>query len=447
VFLYIQPNLNSMSLYDLQLPAPKKRTHSSFFKSLQKKPGSLLFVVALVSSVFGLGAGIAGGVFVYSYVAQDIQLPASLQRIVERQTVVEREYIPQTSQEQKIIEVVKQASPAVVSIVITKDVPVIEQFFFQPFEDVPLQIPQFRQQGTQKQEVGGGTGFLVSPTGLLVTNKHVVLDEQAEYTVFTTDGKSYPAKVLARDPFQDIAVLQITQEQRIDQQGNIHFTSFPFVKLGNADTLEIGQTVVAIGNALAEFRNTVSVGVISGLGRTITASGGDFVETLENIIQTDAAINKGNSGGPLLNLAGEVIGMNTATVLQAQNIGFAVPVNKVIRDVEQVQSIGKIVYPFLGIRYILLSEAVAEKNNLSVKQGAWIQKGSNGETAVVPGSAAAQAGIQEGDIIVEFNGEKITQENTLAKRIQQHNPGDSVVLKIVRQGQERIVNAILQEQS
>ena len=439
-----------MSLYDLPIPVSKKRSQSSFVKALKKKhTASLLVLVIAFSSVFGLGAGTVTGGFLYYKFAQNFEgnLPAPLQRIIERETVVEREYIPQSTQEEKIIEVVKEVSPAVVSIIITKDIPIIERFYVTPFEGFPLRIPQFRQQGTEKRKVGGGTGFIVSPDGLVVTNKHVVLDEDAEYTVFTTDGRSYSATVLARDPFQDIAVMKINQEQRVDQQGNLTFISFPSVKFGNSDTLEIGQTVIAIGNALGEFRNTVSVGVISGLGRTITASGGGFVETLEDVIQTDAAINRGNSGGPLLNLASEVIGINTATVLQAQNIGFAIPVDKVVRDVEQVKTIGKIVYPFLGVRYVLLSGIIAERNNLPVDHGAWIQRGSEGEAAVIPGSAGAASGLLEGDIILEFDGGKVTQENTLAEFIQKYNPGDQVVLKILRDGQELIVNATLQEQS
>jgi len=319
--------------------------------------------------------------------------------------------------------------------------------FFQGQSPFQFRVPQFRQQGTQRREIGGGSGFIVSADGMVITNKHVVLDEEADYTIFTTDGTSFPARVLAKDPLQDLAVLKIDQESIIDAAGNFITKPFPFVKLGNSDTLEIGQTVIAIGNALAEFRNTVSVGVISGLGRTITASGGNFVETIENVIQTDAAINRGNSGGPLLNLVGEVIGINTATVLDAQNIGFAIPSNKAQRDIEQVRELGKIVYPFLGIRYILITDAVAKEENLSVSYGVWVRPGPNGEAAVSPGSAAQDAGILSGDIILEFNGERITKENSLAKIIQKHNPGDTVVLKVLREGQERIFNVKLGERS
>jgi len=451
-----------MELYESTSQEPKKipRRTKNPLQKLIKKLGkqeliSLLVLVVVVSSFFGFAGGAIIGGVLYQQVASLLeQVGFELPDRIIQETVVEKEYVPQTTQEQKIIDVVKNVSPAVVSIIITKDVPVIEQFFVDPFEDFfggrsPFQfrVPQFRQQGTEKREVGGGSGFIVSTDGLVITNKHVVLDDEAEYTIFTTDGRSFPARVLAKDPLQDLAVLKIDQENIIDTTGNFITKPFPSVVLGDSDALEIGQTVIAIGNALAEFRNTVSVGVISGLGRTITASGGNFVETIEDVIQTDAAINRGNSGGPLLNLAGQVIGINTATVLDAQNIGFAIPVNRATRDIEQVRTLGKIVYPFLGVRYVLITEAVAREENLPVTHGAWIRSGPNGEPAVILRSAAAKAGILSGDILLEMNGERITQENSLAKIIQQYNPGDSIVLKVLRDGQEKILNATLGERS
>ena len=448
-----------MELYEPTLEPkkpPKKKTKNSLQK-LIKKFGKKEFVVLLVlvlavSSLSSFVTGALLGGVLYQQVAVLLQqVGLEIPERIVQERVMEKEYIPQTTQEQKIIDVVKNVSPAVVSIVITKDVPVIERFLADPFEDFfeggsGIKVPQFRQNGTQRREIGGGSGFIVSSDGMIVTNKHVVLDEEAEYTVFTTEGDSFAARVLARDPIQDLAILKIEQESAIDEEGNFTIKSFPFVELGDSDTLEIGQTVVIIGNALAEFRNTVSVGVISGLGRTITASGGNFVETIEDVIQTDAAINKGNSGGPLLNLAGEVIGINTATVLDAQSIGFAIPANIAVRDLGQVRELGRIVYPFLGVRYMLLSEEVAQQESLPVFHGAWVNP-SSGEAAVAEGSAAEAAGILAGDIILEFNGERITQENTLAKIIQQYNPNDTVVLKILRDEQEKILNATLGERA
>lgn len=405
-------------------------------------------VVVAVSVISGLAGGL-----VFEYLKGNVVSIAPREEAGQGGGV--SEYVPQTTQEQKIIDAVKLVSPSVVSIVITKDVPIIEQYFTNPFEEFfgqgspfRLQVPQYRQKGTEKKEIGGGSGFIVSADGYVVTNKHVVLDEDADYTVFTNDGKSYPAKVLAKDPLQDLAILKIDQEQIVETTGA--FTARPFVPalLGDADVLQIGQSVIAIGNALGEFRNTVSVGVISGLGRTITASGGaNFVETIEDVIQTDAAINKGNSGGPLLNLAGEVIGINTATVLDAQNIGFAVPINKVKRDIEQVRSVGKITYPFLGVRYIPITDRVAEEQDLPVSYGVLVAKGDQGEAAVTPGSPAQKAGILDGDIILELNGERISPENSLAKLIQKYSPNDTVVVKILREGQEKILQVTLGERS
>ncbi|KKW13851.1 MAG: 2-alkenal reductase [Parcubacteria group bacterium GW2011_GWA2_50_10] len=398
--------------------------------------------IIAVSLAFSVLIGGAAGGAVYWKLSQELDalranLPAS-QRMEPEQGI----YLPQTTEEERVINVVREASDAVVSIILTRDEPEFEQVFRDPFEEFfgepsPFRVPELQQRGTERKEIGGGSGFLVSADGMIITNKHVVLADDVDYTVFTNDGRSFPAQILARDPVQDLAVLKI--------EGT---SSFPFLRLGNSERLQIGQTVIAIGNALAEFRNTVSVGVISGLGRTITASDGQgFVETIEDVIQTDAAINKGNSGGPLLNLAGEVVGMNTATVLDAQNIGFAIPSDRAKRGLYQVRELGKIVYPFLGIQYALVTERLQEEENLPVDYGALIQE-------VVAGSAGAQAGLQKNDILLEFDGKKITQQNSLAKIIQRYDetkakptysPGDTVSLKVLRNGKERALTVILGE--
>lgn len=367
-------------------------------------------------------------------------------------------YLPKTDQEKIIIEVVKKVSPSVVSIVITKEVPLYKKYYESPFKefeeffgpDFPfeIQIPKYRQEGKERRKVGGGTGFIISEDGLILTNKHVVSDQEADYSVVTNDGKIFPARLLARDPFQDLAVLKIEREKKITKEGGIGQKSFPVLKLGDSSKLEIGQTVIAIGNALGEFRNTVSVGVISGLGRTITASGGGIVETLEDVIQTDAAINRGNSGGPLLNLRGEVIGVNVAMAQGAQSIGFAIPINKAKRAIWQVKTLGKIVYPFLGVRYILITPEIQQERNLKVDYGALIVRGDNpGEKAVIPGSQAEKAGLREGDIILEVDGKKVTPQNSLAKIIQGYQPGDKILLQVLR-GEKRLkIEAILGEKS
>lgn len=399
--------------------------------------------VVVVSSFSGFLAGTAA-------ISVGYEKISGLVKNTKQDGSSQGQYVAQTTQEQKIIDVVKKNSPAVVSIVITKDVPVMEQYFYNPFGDnspFRFQIPQYRQNGTEKKEIGGGTGFLVSEDGMIITNKHVVIDEKADYTVFTVSGESYPAKVLAKDPVQDVGILKITQKQIIDSQGSFGHKAFPYVVFGNSDSLQIGQTVIAIGNALGEFRNTVSVGVVSGLGRTVTASGGSFSETIEGVIQTDAAINPGNSGGPLLDLAGEVIGMNTATVTSAQSIGFSIPVNFIMRDIEQVSRLGKIVYPMLGVRFMAVTDKVAQDNKLPVIYGAWVHKGQNGDLAVTAGSAAEKAGIKEGDIILELNGKKIDKNHSLSSLIQKYDPGKEVIVKIMRDTKEIILSVTLGERT
>lgn len=345
------------------------------------------------------------------------------------------------AQEERVVQIVKDASPAVVSIIVTKDLPVIQQRWSDPFGDLwpfggLFRVPQLEQKGTQKQEIGGGTGFIIKSDGTILTNKHVVEDGQAQYTVLTNDGQRYEAKVLARDPVQDIAVLKISKDD------------LPTLRMGDSDKIQIGQSIIAIGNALGEFRNTVSVGVISGLKRSIVASGTGSSEQLENVIQTDTAINPGNSGGPLLNMKGEVIGINVAIAQGAQNIAFALPINKAKRDIDQVQKFGKISYPYLGVRYVLVTPEIKSKNDLAVDYGALIQRGAGeNESGIVGGSPAEKAGLKEGDIVLEADGQRITQENSLAQIIQNHNVGDTITLKILSGGQEKILEVVLTERN
>ena len=397
----------------------------------------LILLVLLVSFVTSLVTGIVS----VSLVSQNALSPIqTISRVIEKvsepqQTPVIQNALP--SEEELIVRLVKNVSPAVVSVVAARDIPVIEQYFINLFGDNEFLIPQYRQKGTERRQISSGTGFFVSADGLIVTNRHVVEDAAADYSVVTNDGKKIAVKVLARDPVRDIAVLKV--------EGPPAGGGHAFIPLGNSDGLNVGQTVVAIGNALGEFQNTVSVGVISGLRRTVVASGlSSGPEILSQVIQTDAAINPGNSGGPLLDLAGRVIGINVAMAQGAENIGFSLPVNMVRKAVEDVKAEGKIVYPFLGIRYVMINPAVREERKLPVDYGALLLA-SGGELAVLKDSPAAKAGLQAGDIILEFGGSRVDQDHTLGDLIAQKRVGEKVKMKILRAGKEMIFEAALEE--
>jgi len=362
-------------------------------------------------------------------------LATTIQRVIERTTVNEAAAVLPPTQERVIVtgdripEVVASASPAVVSIVASKDVPLLTRCYTTPFggdEFFDSFFPEFRipstcQNGTERREVGAGTGFFVDSDGRIATNRHVVEDTEASYTVILNNGKQYPATVLARDPFQDLAIIKIEGE------------GYPTLELGNSETISIGSSVIAIGNALGEFQNTVSAGVISGLSRNITAGGGGRVEELRSLIQTDAAINPGNSGGPLLTLDGKVIGINTAVAQGAQGIGFALPVNLLKKDLQSIETFGQISYPYIGIRYISVTEEIALQRELGVSYGALIE-GNEGGSGVLPESPADTVGLVSGDIILEVDGRQINPQNPLADTIQRYNAGDSVVLRVKREG-------------
>jgi serine protease Do len=352
-------------------------------------------------------------------------------------------------EESAVISAVDKSSPAVVSIIISKDVSKIQNFFSDPFGSDPFFDPfgfgQGQQGsgsgsgggngGTQKQEIGGGSGFIISADGMIVTNKHVVSDSTASYTVMTNDGKKYDAQVLALDPTNDVAVIKINA------------TNLPILSLGDSNNLKIGQTVIAIGNSLGEFRNTVSKGIVSGLKRNVTAgSGFGDSETLSEVIQTDAAINPGNSGGPLLNINGQVIGVNVAMAQGAQNVGFALPIDVIKKDIDSVKTKGKIVQPYLGVRYMPVTAEIAKQNSIPYNYGALVVRGQQvTDFAVIPGSPADKAGIVENDIILELNGTKIDDTHQLGDLITKYNVGDTINLKIWHKGEEKTVQVVLEE--
>ena len=392
--------------------------------SSAKRLGTGLIVsIVLISVLAGGAAGVAGGFYVAQNGGGSHQITRSNGAVAENSSVTD---------------VVKNESPAVVSIIISKDLNQYQQdqnnpFFFDPFFQFRNAQPQ--NNTPDFEETGAGSGFFITPDGLILTNKHVVSDTNAKYTVLTQGGKSYDAKVVSTDPINDLALVKVDT------------SNAPTLTFADSSKIEIGQQVIAIGNSLGQYSNTVTTGIVSGIGRNIVAGGQDSSENLEGVIQTDAAINPGNSGGPLLNVFGEVIGVNTAIDQQGQLVGFAIPSNDAVKAVASYQKNGKIVQPLLGIRYVAIDQSVKEQNNLPIDYGAWVISGVNsdgsGSPAVVKGSAADQAGIKENDIITAINGQKIDQEHTVAGIIKQSNPGDKLTINILRDKNNITVTATL----
>lgn len=335
--------------------------------------------------------------------------------------------------QEQVIKAIQKALPAVVNIAITKELEAIEKEFplglfgFDPRirEELKIHLKEAPHDEMGRVKLGGGSGFVVSPDGLIVTNRHVVIDPKANYSVIASDGKKYEAKILAQDPTSDVAIIKIDAK------------NLPTIKLGQESKLELGQTVIAIGYALGEFQNTVSIGIISGLSRFISAATdlAGHQQKLKGLIQTDAAINPGNSGGPLVNLDGEAIGIDVAIVFGAQNIGFAIPIERAIRDLEEIKKYSRIRRPFFGIRYVLINPEMKSWLKIPFDYGALVAgDGMPQNKPVVPGSAADEAGIEEGDIIASINKKKINFENSIEDAISEAKVGDKIEIEIYRKG-------------
>jgi len=391
---------------------------SSVSEEITQKPRSKTFPkIAFIACTLLVGAlgGVAGTIVATHNSAVRSALGFSTSQSNEPQSAGRTEKIV-VEESSSVIDVAKKVSPAVVSIS-TKSSAV--DFF-----------------GQTVTHEGGGSGFIITSDGLIVTNKHVVSDKNAMYTVFTYDWKSYPAEVLARDSVSDFAVVKI-------KASGLHV-----VELGDSDQLQVGQRVVAIGNALGQFQNTVTSGVISAKERQIDAgsAAGGGSEHLEGLLQTDAAINEGNSGGPLINLKGEVVGINTAVAAkgQAEGIGFALPMNSIKNSIAQVTKSGKIVRAYLGVRYIALTKEIADQNDYGVSTGA-VLVGNPQNPAVVKGSPAAKAGLKADDVITKINGEQVTEQKSLTRILNQYNVGDVIEIVIVREKKEMTVSVTLEE--
>ncbi|OGD09671.1 hypothetical protein A2397_03215 [Candidatus Amesbacteria bacterium RIFOXYB1_FULL_44_23] len=380
--------------------------------------------VALVALLTGavVGGAVSDRLFGFKLLDKWMPIRSGQSSIFNVQKIV--------NEESAVIEVAEKVSPSVVTIGISTT-----QRVFNPFSDNnPFSDPFgfFGQRGgsisEKKIEEDIGSGFVISSDGLIVTNKHVVSDTSAKYRVITKDDKTYDVQKIYRDPANDLAILKV------------EVNGLTEVEMGDSSKLRVGQFVVAIGTALGEFRHTVTTGVVSGLGRGISA-GSPFegmVERLDNVIQTDAAINPGNSGGPLLNSVGQVIGVNTAVSGEGQNIGFAIPINVIKDAIDNFNKTGQFSRPYLGVRYRVLSMKTALQ--YEVPTGAYVQ-------AVVEESPAFKAGIEVGDIITKFDGKKITGEtdSELSKAISEHKVGDKVKIEVYRDGETKTIEVTLEE--
>lgn len=315
-----------------------------------------------------------------------------------------------------VVEVAKKVSPSVVSITSKTE----DNFF----------------RGTTSQ-TGAGTGIVLTDDGLILTNKHVVPNDDSSLSVFTSDGREYKnARVVARDAFNDIAFIRISAR------------GLKPAELGDSSQINVGQKVVAIGNALGQFQNTVTEGIISGIGRPVLAADetGLSAESLENLLQTDAAINPGNSGGPLVNIEGQVIGINTAVAGDAQSVGFAIPINEAKAQIASVREKGRIVRAYLGVRYVQITKEYARQNNLKTDEGALVVS-SGGEPAVIEGGPADRAGVKDKDIIIQVGRDRVTRRNSLSSLVSKYKVGEKVDLILLRAGKELKLRVTLEEAS
>lgn len=368
-----------------------------------KRPGLFGTIrrVILLLIILGVGALIGiGSLLAYNY------SHTNRSAVTTRQTLGDDGNLLKTSQEDVIASVADKVSPSVVSIVTD----VTTQTIF----------------GAATQQAAG-TGIVVSKDGYILTNRHVI-SSASKVQVVMADGTTHEdVQVVGTDPLNDVAFL------KIDGVSDLRAAT-----LGDSSTVRIGQEVIAIGNSLGQYQNTVTSGIISGKGRPVSAGDGSggSTESLTDLLQTDAAINPGNSGGPLLNVSGQVIGMNTAVAANAQGIGFAIPINATKGTLKSVLAGKGVQRAYLGLRYVPLTAAVAKQYNLSVTEGAYVVGGENSATGVVSEGPADKAGVKDKDIITKINGLTVGRQGGVSSLIGEYAPGDTVELVIVRDGRE-----------
>ena len=358
-----------------------------------------LFSIVVISLLFGFLGGFLATSLISKNAIENTQTPSTQILSAESEAVTK---------------VAREVSPSVVSITVRTSVS--NPFFFRDFE-----------------QEGAGTGIILTEDGLIMTNRHVVPENATSLSVVLSDGTQYEeVEIVDRDFFNDIAFLQIKNVSGLTP-----------ARLGDSGLVEVGEKVIAIGNALGQYANTVTSGIISGLGRPIVAGDAQSFESLNNLFQTDAAINPGNSGGPLVNINGEVIGVNTAVAGNAENIGFAIPINDTKSAISSVQEFGRIVKPYLGVRYVSLTSDIAKALELDVERGAYLY--SETGSAILPGSPAQDAGLQDEDVIIQVNEVNIDERNTLSTLLSQYGVGDKINLKVIRVDSELNIEVTLAE--
>ncbi len=346
-----------------------------------------------------------------------------------------------TTEEQQTINIIRTAVAAVVSIEVSESIAHLQK-------KSPSEIFPVLEQDREKAEVlakkitggtidfGGGTGFIVDTSGIIITNIHVVYEGSLEYTITTHDKVHWQAILIGTDSVHDIAYLKIAGAH-----------PFPSLPLGDSSQIQLGQTVYAIGNVLGLFEDTISRGIVSGLGRAIAAHNEDRHELLHGLIQTDAAINPGNSGGPLIDSDGYVIGINAANVAQAENIGFAIPINTIKNDLADILSFGKIRRAFLGVRHIIITPHIQKIYKLPVSEGILVTSPAAHMKAIIPGSPAEQGGIHDHDIIVAINNTPLNETFTLEDFLEDAQGNQHISLEIIRNNNRLTLETILQEKT
>lgn len=363
--------------------------------------GIVAGLIVLLLVIIGAGYG---GMRLSEFVSKNPNI------LTQRQTVTDDGNKVVRPQEADIAGVVEKVSPSVVSIV------------------TATQTSGFRG---VTAEAGAGTGMIIGADGYIMTNKHVI-DGATTVAVYLTDGTSYDnVRVIGSDPLNDLAFLKIDNVSKL-----------PAVELGDSTSIRVGQSVVAIGNSLGQYQNTVTSGIISGVGRPISAQSGDTVENLNDLIQTDAAINPGNSGGPLLNLQGQVIGINTAVAQDAQGIGFAIPISAAKGMLKGVLAGKSVEHAYMGVNYVMITADVAKQYSLTQKKGAYVVS-SDGKSPIVSGSPAEKAGLKDKDIITKVNNIEVGPAGDVASLVSEYAPGDTIQLTVLRGGSEQVLTVTL----